>query len=96
MPLTKPEARELMTLGYEMGAKVLNGTVHREADGTWTLGGQDIEQWLQSLEGQEVVIVGSGISEGRGQTRVCRTCGTEYEGHECPRCRAVHRRLRGR
>jgi hypothetical protein len=96
MPLTKPEARELMSLGYEMGATVINGTVRRKEDGTWAVGEHGIEQWLQSLEGQEVVVVGSEISEVRGQTRVCRTCGTEYEGHECPRCRAVHRRLRGR
>lgn len=95
MPLTKPEARDLMSRGYEMGATVLSGMVRCEKDGTWTVDGRCVEEWLRDLEGKEIVVVASEIVEGRGQTHVCRTCGTEYEGHECPRCRAVHRRLRG-
>ena len=96
MPLTKVEARDLMSRGYEMGVTVLNGTVQREADGTWTVDGRSIDEWLRELEGKEVVVVASEVAAGKGQTRVCRTCGTEYQGYDCPRCRAVHRRLRGR
>ncbi|MBN1640285.1 MAG: hypothetical protein JXA09_03540 [Anaerolineae bacterium] len=96
MSVSKLEARELMGHGYEVKAAVLSGVLRRGEDGTWMVDEQSIEAWLASAEGQEVVIVAAEVAERRGVRRVCRTCGTEYEGHECPRCREVHRRLRGR
>jgi hypothetical protein len=96
MSISKLEARELMGHGYELRATVLNGTVHRREDGTWMVDEQSMEAWLASLEGQEAVIVAAEVTDRRGVRRVCRTCSTEFEGYECPRCREVHRRLRGR
>jgi rRNA maturation endonuclease Nob1 len=96
MPITRLEARELINRGYEMGAAVLTGSVERREDGTWVVSDSSLEDWLQALEGRAVVLVAAEIAEGAGVRRVCHTCGTEYEGHECPRCREVHRRLRGR
>lgn len=96
MPISKMEARELMRRGYESGAVVLNGTLHRQADGTWAVEDRPLDEVLAQLEGQEVIVVASQISEGRGKPRLCRACGTEYEGYECPRCRQVRERLRGR
>jgi rubrerythrin len=94
MAISKMEARELMNRGYEMGASVLNGLVRRRNDGTWMVDDTPLEECLHALEGQQALILASAISEGRGATRICRVCGTEYEGHACPRCREVRRRLR--
>lgn len=96
MPISKLEARELISRGYEMGATVLNGIIRRCEDGTWMVDDQPLESWLEEQQGSEVVLVAVQVAEGRGARRVCRTCGTEFEGHECPHCREVHRRLRGR
>ena len=96
MSVSKLEARELMGHGYEVKATVLNGVVHRALDGTWMVDEQRLESWLASVEGQEVVVVAAEVSDQRSARRICRTCGTTYEGYECPRCREVHRRLRGR
>lgn len=96
MPISKLEARELISRGYEMGAAVLNGIVRRREDGTWVVDDEPLESWLEGQQGSEVVLVAAQVAEGQGMRRVCRTCGTEFEGYECPRCREVHRRLRGR
>lgn len=96
MSISKREARELMSRGYEMGTVVLNGVVQRQEDGTWAVDDRSIDEWLNTLEGKEIVVVVAEVTEGDGKARVCRTCGTEYEGYDCPRCREVRRRLRGR
>jgi rubrerythrin len=96
MPISKREARELISRAYEMGAKVLNGIVRRREDGTWVVDDEPLASWLEDQQGSEVVLVAAQVAEGQGTRRVCRTCGTEFEGHECPHCREVHRRLRGR
>ena len=96
MPISKLEARELISRAYEMGASVLNGVIRRGEDGTWMVDEQPLASWLANFQGSEVVLVAAEVAEGRGTRRVCRTCGTEFEGYECPRCREVHRRLRGR
>ena len=96
MPISRLEARDLMGRGYEMEAVVLNGTVQRQADGTWIVGDRALDEVLASLEGQEIAGVIAQVSSSRGKGRACRVCGTEYEGNECPRCRQVRQRLRGR
>lgn len=96
MPISKLEARELISRAYEMGAAVLNGIVRRREDGAWVVGDQTLELWLRDQQGSEVVLVAAEVAEEQGTRQVCRTCGTEFEGYECPRCREVHRRLRGR
>ena len=95
MSILRREARELMSRGYEIGATVLNGTVERTVDGAWLVDGRSLEQVLVALEGQEVTLVAAAIREGPGAKQLCGVCGTEYEGHACPRCREVRRRLRG-
>jgi rubrerythrin len=96
MPISKLEARELISRAYEMGAAVLNGVVRRREDGTWVVDDQPLDSWLEERQGSEIVLVAADVAEWSGARRVCRTCGTEFEGYECPRCREVHRRLRGR
>lgn len=95
MSILRREARQLMSRGYEMGATVLNGTVERAADGTWLVDGRSLELVLADLEGHEIALVAAAINDGPGVTQVCRVCGTEYQGHACPRCREIRRRLRG-
>jgi hypothetical protein len=96
MPVSKHEARELMSRGYELGATVLNGVVARNEDGTWAIDRRSLDEWLDGLEGKEIVLIAAGVQEGSGRKRICSTCGTEYEGYDCPHCRQVRRRLRGR
>ena len=96
MPISKHEARELMSRGYEVEATVLNGVVEQQMDGTWMVAGRSADDLLRDLDGMEIVVVVAEVAEGTGVRRTCRTCGAEYSGHECPRCREVHRRLRGR
>ena len=96
MSISRLEARELMSRGYEVGATVLNGPVEQQADGRWLVAGRPIEEWLSQVQGHEVILIAAEVNSERGARHTCRTCGAEYEGHECPRCREVHRRLRGR
>ena len=96
MPISKHEARELMSRGYEGEAIVLNGVVEQQADGTWMVAGRPVDDLLRDLDGKEILVVVAEIAGKAGARRTCRTCGTEYRGHECPRCREVRRRLRGR
>jgi hypothetical protein len=96
MPISRSEARDLMSRGYEMEAVVLTGTVRRQADGTWIVGDRSLDDVLTALEGREIAAVVAEVSSGRGKGHTCRVCGTEYEGNECPRCRQIRQRLRGR
>lgn len=95
MPVSRREARELMNLGYELGATVLMDVLQRRADGSWWIGDRALEEVLAGWEGREVALVASVLGRSPGVTQVCRVCGTEYEGHACPRCREVRKRLRG-
>ncbi|MBL7201410.1 MAG: hypothetical protein ISS56_14820 [Anaerolineae bacterium] len=95
MPISRHEARELTSRGYEMRATVLNGTLCRQQDGTWVVDERSVDESLQALEGQQVILVVSAIQEGAGRARVCPVCGSEYDGYECTHCRQVRRRLRG-
>jgi hypothetical protein len=43
------------------------------------------------------VIIAASLNDERPiDPRVCRTCGREYFGMECPHCRDARMRLRGR
>ena len=95
MPVSRREARELMNLGYELGATVVMDVLQRRADGSWWIGDRALEDVLAGWEGREVALVADVLGQSVGVTQVCRVCGTEYESHSCPRCREVRKRLRG-
>jgi len=95
MPVSRREARELMSLGYELGATVLNGALQRRSDGSWWIGDQALADVLADWEGREVALVADALGQVAGPVKICRVCGTEYQGHACPRCREVRKRLRG-
>ena len=99
MLIRTSNARDLATRALEMGALVLRGELARHGPDGWTVGGQSVTEWLTALEGEQVYLIAIGTRAGSKQAagkRTCRTCGREYEGHECPYCREARLRLRGR
>ena len=96
MSVRKASVLELATYAYELEAGVLRGLLEKQADGSWTIDGTAIEDWLAAYTGQEVVLIAASLQDERPmKSKVCRTCGREYVGIECPHCRRVRRRLRG-
>ena len=94
----KASIRELVSAAYELGSGVIEGRLHRNAaDGRWMVNDAKLNEWLAGYDGQEIVLIVASLDDERPLTpKVCRTCGTEYVGIECPRCREVRIRLRGR
>lgn len=94
----RASVRELTSAAYELDSSVVEGRLHRSAEGDcWTVGEAELSEWLAQYDGQEIVIIVSSLEDDRPMPlKVCRTCGTEYKGAECPRCREVRIRLRGR
>ncbi len=94
----KASIRELATAAYELDSGVVKGRLHRSAeDGRWMVGGAKLNEWLTRYDGQEIVLIVASLEDDRPVSpRTCRTCGTDYVGIECPRCREARIRLRGR
>jgi len=97
MPISrKAYVRELTTAAYEINSGVVEGELHREA-GQWMVGDVSLDEWMERYEDQEIVLIVASLEEEREMpVKICRTCGTEYSGIECPRCREARLRLRGR
>ncbi len=96
MSLRKAAVLDLATAAYEVDAEVKRGTL-KKIDGRWTVSDHELSEWLGRFEGQEVVVIVASLSDERPlEPRLCRTCGHEFVGVECPRCRAARIRLRGR
>jgi hypothetical protein len=84
----KASIRELTSAAYELDSRVLEGHLRQDADsGTLMIDDVSVDEWLDAFSGQEIVLIAP---------KLCRTCGTEYVGIECPRCRGARIRLRGR
>jgi hypothetical protein len=94
----KASIRELAADAYELNSGVLQGRLHRDPEtGTWMVGQVELETWLTRYDSEEVVLIVASLDDDRPMPRkVCRTCGTEYRGSHCPRCREARIRLRGR
>ena len=94
----KASIRELSTAAYELDIDVVQGSAQRgTGSARWLVGGQDLDKWLARHEGEEVVVILASLEDDRPlPSKTCRTCGTEYTGVSCPRCRAARIRLRGR
>ncbi len=96
MSVRKASVLELATYAYELEAGVLRGVLLRDEDGSWKIEGTAIEDWLATYNGKEIVLIAASLEDDRPmRAKVCRTCGREYQGVECPHCREVRRRLRG-
>jgi hypothetical protein len=92
----KASLRELASSAYELDAGVTQGVLRREGD-RWMVGETPLDDFLASFADEEVYLIVASLEDDRPlQEKVCRTCGTEYKGIECPRCRTARIRLRGR
>ncbi|MFW5940735.1 MAG: hypothetical protein ACOC9X_00135 [bacterium] len=88
---------KLAAAAYEMDLNVASGVLQRGEDGRWRIGERDLLEWLQSHEGEELVLVMGSLEDERPvNARTCRTCGRDYMDLECPYCRENRIRLRGR
>jgi hypothetical protein len=94
----KASIRDLASGAYELGSKVVEGRLHRDPEsGEWMVGGTALDTWLARYDEEEILLIATSLEDDRPMPmKVCRTCGTEYRGIECPRCREIWIRLRGR
>ncbi len=94
----KASTRELASFAYELESGVVEGRLHRSAeDNCWMVGGVKLNEWLARYDGQEIILIVASLEDDRPiPPKTCRTCGADYVGIHCPRCRAARIRLRGR
>jgi hypothetical protein len=94
----KASIRELASSAYELDSGVVEGRLRRSPeDGRWMVDSTQLDEWLARYDGQEIVLIVALLNEDRPMAaKTCRTCGTEYVGIHCPRCREARIRLRGR
>jgi hypothetical protein len=97
MPAVRKAAlRELAAAAYELDARMVEGELHRNSQGDWSVGEISLNDWLEDFAGRRVYVIVAALDDERPlPVKVCRTCGTEYSGIECPRCREARIRLRG-
>jgi hypothetical protein len=95
--ISRGDALRLASTAHDLGAEALRGKLEQDGNGRWTVGYIEVESWLSRHEGQEIVLAVAAIAQDAPvhYTRVCLTCGNEYEGRTCPHCESVRRRLRG-
>ncbi len=93
----KASIRELSTAARELDAGVAEGELHRDPEtGQWLVGDTRLDAWLERYAGEKVVLIALSLDDERPlPTKVCRTCGADYRGAYCPRCRQARIRLRG-
>ncbi len=93
----KASIRELSSAAYELGGHVVQGVLRRDPEtGKWLVGDKTVEAWLETYVDQEIVLTAISLeADAPLETKVCRTCGREYRGYECPHCRQARVRLRG-
>lgn len=94
----KASIRDLATGAYELGSSVVEGRLYRNSEsGEWMVGDKTLSTWLAQYDDQEVLLIATSLEDDRPMPKkTCRTCGYEYRGIECPRCREARIRLRGR
>lgn len=94
----KASIRELAADARELDAGVLRGSLQRNPEtGRWMVGDRRLDDLLARYDGESIVLIAASLDDERPMPpRTCRTCGTEYRGTHCPRCREARIRLRGR
>jgi hypothetical protein len=94
----KASIRELASAAYELDSGIVEGRLHRSAtEDRLMVGSVELNEWLAKYDGQEIILIVASLDDDRPvSSKVCRTCGTEYTGIYCPRCREARIRLRGR
>jgi hypothetical protein len=94
----KASIRELAADAHQLNSGVVQGRLRRHSDtGAWMVGDRALDDLLESYRDEEIVLIATSLEDDTPMPkRVCRTCGTEYRGSHCPRCREARLRLRGR
>ncbi len=94
----KASIRELTQAAAHLDGRFVQGVLHRDPEsGVWMIGQTTLEEWVARNDGEEVTMIVLSMDEGRAlEKRTCRTCGRDYIGYECPHCREIRYRLRGR
>jgi hypothetical protein len=94
----KASIRELASAAYELDSGIVEGRLRRSVtEDRLMVGSVELNEWLAKYDGQEIILIVASLDDDRPvSSKVCRTCGTEYVGIYCPRCREARIRLRGR
>lgn len=94
----KASIRELTQAASRLEGRFVQGVLRRDPEsGEWMVGSTTLDDWVARHEDEDVTVILLSMDEGRDlEKRMCRTCGREYIGFECPHCREVRVRLRGR
>lgn len=97
MSISKATALRLASSAMDSGAVALRGMLSRGANGELVVGDRNLSEWLERYADQQVIVILAPIdTDSYDQVRTCGVCGRDYEGSECPHCREVRLRLRGR
>jgi hypothetical protein len=94
----KASIRDLTQAAGNLGGRFTQGVLHKDPEtDTWMVGSTPLDEWLARHEDEEVTMIMLAMEDDRPlESRTCRTCGREYVGYECPHCREIRYRLRGR
>lgn len=94
----KASIRDLTKAAYALEGRFLQGIARRDPESDrWLVGNTPVGEWLSRHENTDVTLILLPTEEDRPlQTRVCQTCGRTYTDVDCPHCREVRARLRGR
>jgi hypothetical protein len=96
MSIRKASVLELATFAYELEAGVLRGVLKQKEDGSWTVDGKPLGEWLETYRDKSMVFIAASLEDDRPMApKNCRICGRQYRGVECPDCSRARRRLRG-
>lgn len=96
MKLSRSEARRLALRAMEAGAQILQGEVVIGPEGA-SVDGKPISEWLAQHADSELMLIAAPVGELaiENEVKTCYTCGEDYTGDACPRCREARARLRG-
>lgn len=90
--------RELTQAASRLDGRFVQGQLRLDPEsGDWMLGHTSLNEWVARNEGEDVTMILLSMDNGRPLEKLtCQTCGRDYVGYECPRCRETRLRLRGR
>lgn len=94
----KASIRELTQAAARLDGHFVQGQLRKDPEsGKWMVGQTTLDEWVARHDQEDVTMILLSMDEGRElEKRVCRTCGRDYIGYECPYCRETRLRLRGR
>ncbi len=94
----KASIRDLTQAAYALDGHFTQGVLRFDAERkAWMIGSKPLDAWLARQENNDVTLIMISMDEEHPmESRICRICGRDYIGVECPICRETRIRLRGR